>query len=413
MPEHLTIRAVADDEWRTVGNVVRAALLNQPMSDEALERARPSVRASDALAAWEGDRCVGHVAAFRLEMVVPGGRRLRTAGVTRVGVLPTHTRRGLLRTMMERLLREARGRGQPIAALLSSEAPIYGRFGFGHATDHVSARITAAEARPLSGPALAGSMRIVDHDEATTVVPEVYERCLGNRPGQVARDAWMWRWNLSDVAVPTSDRESRGHYVAVHTGADGTDDGYVRYQAGWEDDQSGNPSAVGEVHELVGADADVELALWRYVLDVDLVRHWTAELRPVDDPARRACRDLRAYRTLRRLDELWVRLLDVDAALRARRFGPARDAVHLEVRDPLFDENTGTWSLSADGAHRSDDEPDAVVDVASLSAAYLGGVSWRELRDAGRVDGQVDAAVIERLDALFAVRPGPFCGTHF
>jgi predicted acetyltransferase len=166
------------------------------------------------------------------------------------------------------------------------------------------------------------------------------------------------------------------------------------------------------VFDLWGASPAVELALWDYTLGIDLVVVWRAEPRPVDDPIRRAMFDSRAYETRQRLDEQWVRLLDVDAALKRRTFSPTDKSAVVEVDDPMFTENCGRWTISRAGAQRTDAKPDLRVDIATLSATYLGGVPWSGLAASGALSDAPTEALSD-LDALFAVQPAPFSGTMF
>ena len=157
----IDIRPVEDHEHRQAADAFRAALLTGAASDEMMEAGQASWSDGDWLGAWDGDRCVGNLGAFRFETTVPGGARLPTAGYSRVGVLPTHTRQGLLTQLMQRSLREAHDRGQVLASLRASEAPIYGRFGYGLAGDFVAAHITTERTRPLRGARATGSMRLL------------------------------------------------------------------------------------------------------------------------------------------------------------------------------------------------------------------------------------------------------------
>ena len=409
----IEIRPVADEERRAVSDVVRGALLGQPIDDDLLRQREALWDLSDGVAAWDGARCVGHVAAFRFRMTLPGGERVATAGYTGVGVAATHTRRGVLRQMMERSMRDARDRGQVVAILRASETPIYGRFGFGHASDDVAATVTTAIARPLRAEPAAGSMHVVERAELYETIPELYDRCAASRVGMVDRERPFWDLDLEPIARPTSDRGAPAEVAVVHRDADGVADAYAIYQAGWDDGFAENPSASGRLRELFAVDAEAERAVWRYLLDIDLVRRWRLDRRPVDDPIRRAFHDGRAYDTRQRLDELWLRLLDVDAALTARSYGPAAGSAVIEVTDPSFPSNDGRWRFSADGAERTDAPADLTADVATLSAAFLGGVAWSGLAASGELAGTVDRDVLDRLDALFAVRPAPFCGTDF
>ena len=120
---------------------------------------------SDSLSAWDGGRCVGNVAGYRFDTLVPGGAWLPTSGVTRVGVLSTHRRRGLLRAMLTRLLTDAADRGQVLASLRASETRIYQRFGFGLAGRSAEATMTSRDALPITGVAPEGSMRLLRPDE--------------------------------------------------------------------------------------------------------------------------------------------------------------------------------------------------------------------------------------------------------
>jgi predicted acetyltransferase len=365
---------------------------------------------SDGLAAWEGDRCIGHAGAFRFDSTIPGGATVATAGVTRVGVLPTHTRRGVLTQLMHRLLIESRERGQVLATLHASETPIYRRFGFGLGTDSASVEITTRNAVPFRSPPPVGTVRLLSYAEVYDVVPPLYERVARWRVGSLSRPRWWWRWTLEEAAQPLKDARGKGTFVAVHTDADGHDDGYVLYDVAWADDFAVNPTGVGNVHDLWGASPDVELALWRYVFGIDLITTWRAEPRPVDEPVRRAMHDSRAYRCVNRFDDQWVRILDLDTAMTERAYGEGRD-VTVHVHDPLFERDSGTWVLSSHGARRTDGMPEIEVGIETMSAAYLGAVSWHDLAASGHVAAPV--AVLDRLDTLFAVRPTPFCGSGY
>ena len=164
-----------------------------------------------------------------------------------------------------------------------------------------------------------------------------------------------------------------------------------------------------------GADAAVELALWKFILELDLVDTVRAEERPVDDPVRFALANPRHYHAKMRYDEQWLRLLDVDAALRARTYGAAAGEVTLAVADPMFEHNNGVWQVSAEGAARvalAMSAADLTTTVNGLSAAYLGGTTWSELVSCGQVQQQC-AGAAATADLLFASRPLPRCGTFF
>ncbi len=177
----IDVRPTAPEEYRTASNTMRAALLFGPISDEDWERALPGWEGQLSISSWDGDGCVGNASAFRLSTRVPGGAWLPTAGVTRIGILPTHTRQGLLTRMITRLLRDARADGDVLASLRASEAVIYGRFGFGIAGESNHLVVDSRRARPIRNVA-AGSFRILARDEILDVLPPLYER-VAVRPG--------------------------------------------------------------------------------------------------------------------------------------------------------------------------------------------------------------------------------------
>ena len=109
------------------------------LEDHDWEREQKLLPPSRALAAYDGDKAVGLAAAYAFDLSIPGGE-LPCAGVTWVGVLPTHRRRGILRDFMQRQLEDVHGWGEPLAALWASEASIYGRFGYGMAVPGIVAK---------------------------------------------------------------------------------------------------------------------------------------------------------------------------------------------------------------------------------------------------------------------------------
>lgn len=408
-----TVRETTPDERRRANDTFREALLYAPVTDA--EWSEPWVQGSwdgsNSLSAWEGDRCIGHAAAFDLRTVVPGGAVLATAGVTRVGVLPTHTRRGVLTALLTQLLTDARARGKVLASLRASEAVIYGRFGFGVAGEYASVEIDTGPHTRFARHRSDGSVRRLDRTDVMAVVPPLADRLGHDRPGVLVRPAWMHSRLLGDATA-----EGKSTFVAVHCDSDGRDDGWVAYAVAWDEGEYGTrPRGTCEVLDLWGADSHVELALWRHVLDLDLVEVVRSDERPIDDTVRYAMDDSRAYRFIAVDDEQWLRLIDVDAALRARTYSTSSASLSIAIDDPLLDANTGVWRVSATGAERIDlaaSEADITADIAAISAAYLGGTPWWACAARGLAVERRPGALAEA-DDLFAHRPAPFCGSHF
>jgi predicted acetyltransferase len=403
----IEIRVTRPDEYRSAAAAFMIALLQATPNDEAWERSLPSWEEMPSISAWEGDRCVGHAGQFLVDTTVPGGARLPTGAVSRVGVLPTHRRRSIATNLMETLIRDADERGLALMSLRASEATIYERYGFGVAGDYATMTLDPVKARPIRGAATAGSFRILSPDEIRPIVEPLYDRIAHRRPGVVTRTPSWWRRYLADAV-----EQSKASFVVVHADAEGVDDGYVHYDVAWSDGMDADSTGSGEVLDAFGADDSVELALWQYLCDIDLVTTWKATERPADDLVRQACRDTRAYSLRSIEDEQWLRLIDVEVALAARTFNAVDGRVAIQVTDPLLPGNDGTWEVSRDGARRTHDAPDLITDLATLSAAYLGGTTWWSLAATGRVDVRSPGAV-EHADRLFAATPLPFCGSFF
>ena len=402
----LEFRATRPEERRAAAEAMVAALMTPPPTDEQWERGAPSWEEMTSYSAWDGDRCVGHVGQFVVDTIVPGGARLTTGAVSRVGVLGTHRRRGVASTLMRELITDSDRNGYPLMSLRASEATIYERFGFGLAGEFAAVTIDPRRVSPIRGADPGGSFRMLRRSEILDVVSELYEHVGLGRVGAITRTPSFTTRYFRDATEGT-----KAAFVVVHTDDDGVDDGYVHYDTSWNEDHADGPQGRGEVHDLFGTTPAVELALWQYVCDVDLVTSWRADERPVDDILRWAARDPRAYRVRGVDDEQWVRLVDVETALSSRTYGPATGTVRIAVTDPLVPRNDGTWEISADGARRTEGAPDIRTDIAGISAAYLGGTSWHTIAATGRATG--DACAIVIADTLFAVTPLPFCGSFF
>jgi predicted acetyltransferase len=401
----IEVRATKPDEFRRASNAVSAALLFPPHDDESWERSRPSWDEQSSTSAWDGHLCVGHASQFFVETTVPGGGRVRTGAVTRVGVLPTHRRQGIATALLEALIAEAAQRQAVLMSLRASEAVIYARYGFGMAGEYAEIEIDAARARPVSGAARGGSLRLLMPDDILETVRPIYAASAHRRPGIVTRpDSW-WKRYFGDAI-----RGSKPSYVAVHHDGEGRADGFVHYDVAWNED--GPMGGHGDVHDIVGVDDAVELALWAYILDIDLIRTWKVEERPLDDVLRAAVADRRAYSVKSVDDEQWVRIVDVDAALSARSYNDVNGSLTIGVTDRHVAPNNGTWIVNGSGARRGGGDADLVTDISALSAAYLGGTAWHTLAAAGAIDVRNPCA-IPVADNLFASRPLPFSGSFF
>ena len=304
------LRVTEPQHWRTAADMFRAALLAAPSSDD--EWGKPGMedswRDSHSISAWDGDTCIGHAGAFHFQVALPGGARVPMAGVTRVGVQQTHRRRGVLSAAMRRLLLDSAEQGKVLAALRASESVIYGRFGFAVAGESFDVQLDRRNGARLDAPVAPGTFRQLTRAETLATVTAVHDRVGFDRPGAINRAQWMHQRYLADALAP-----DKATYVVVHTAPDGTDDGWVQYSVEWPFVFGDHPGGTCEVNELWGASPAVELALWKYVLELDLIDLVKVFQRPIDDPLRFALANQRHYVVKGRFDEQWLRLLDVHA----------------------------------------------------------------------------------------------------
>ncbi|WP_372665460.1 GNAT family N-acetyltransferase [Amycolatopsis kentuckyensis] len=341
-------------------------------------------------------RPVGTAAAYSFELTLPGEAVVPAGGVTAVGVLPSHRRRGLLTAMMRHQLADARARGEFLSVLLASEAVIYRRFGYGPATTthRLTVQRNQAARRSTAVPA-AGSIEVLRRAECGELLEDVYDRYRRARPGALSRPHRWWAAGAGQPPISAAPR-----YVALHRDPGGVPDGYATYLL----------DGTLTVDETIAADDAVATALARFLLDHDLATRVVFKQCPPDHPLRWQLADFRAAEVSDETDWLWVRLLDVPRALTARGWSADGDLV-LDVEDPFLGEH-GRYLLTVrDGTAEcvpTGREPDLSLDVTDLGSVYLGGVAPSTLARAGHLRvHHADAAALA--DTLFRTERAPHC----
>jgi predicted acetyltransferase len=363
-----------------------------------------------------GDADAGIYASYSLRMSVPGGQ-LPASGLTWVGVHPQHRRQGVLRAMIADHFAEIAARGtEPVSVLWAAEPEIYPRFGYGLAANVL--RFTIPRGARMRDVAGTDDLRVrienADVEKHAAVVDEVYEAYRAGHPGAVSRGTPdRVRQLLADPKEWRQGRE-RKKVLLVEDGA-----GRVRAAAlfrrkeGWGDTGPDGSVAVIQASAL---DAAATRVMWATLADLDLMAKVVTDLRPVDDPLLHLLTDLRAAKVTL-TDSLWLRLVDLPAALVARTYSSAVDVV-LEVSDELLPVNAGRWRLrvGADGTgatcERTDDAPVLRLDVRDLGALYLGGQGLLQLVGAGAVE-VLDPAAVEPTARAFSWYSAATNGSSF
>jgi predicted acetyltransferase len=395
----MELRPATRDEYDDFSVAVLSAFYRE-LTD--IDRARyERIDEPERSLAWFDDgRIVATTAAFTRTITVPGAT-VGCAAVTAVAVVPTHRRRGLLTQMMRRQLDDVRGRGEPLAALWASEGAIYGRFGYGIGATQAQLVARRPAARLAAPPPPGAPLRAGPAGEHVEAMRAVHERVRPHRPGLLDRAGPWWQDRLHDAE---SERNGAQPLRAVVT-----DDGYALYavRPGSDEDE---PAGEVVVRELVAATPAARAVLWAFLLDQDLTRTVTWDHAPVDEPLWLMVANPRAVR--RKIgDGLWVRVVDVAAALSARAYATSLDVV-LEVADAFCPWNEGRYRLAEGSCEPTGAEPDLALDVAALGAAYLGGPTLRELAEAGRVR-ELRPGALERTSAAFRGDVAPWCPEMF
>jgi predicted acetyltransferase len=407
----LQIRQLQQDEWDAYAHTVQIGLSFQATEEELAEWKR-MFEFDRSIAALDGSAIVGTGGAFSLDMTLPGGRTIPTGALTAISVLPTHRRRGVLRSMIRRHFDDVLERGEPVSILNASESSIYGRFGYGPAAFRAELQIDrphTAFARPID---VTGRVRLLDRSEALKVIPGVYERHRLAQPGELSRPLTWWEEAINDPEYLRKDSAPR--LWLAYESAPGELDGFADYRVkdNWQGGLAGN---VIQVRQLFALTPTALAALARFLFDLDLAATIELQRRPLDDPVRWLLADHRRLRTTATGDMLWLRILDLPATMAARAYSSS-DRIVLEVRDSMRPENNRRWLLDATPTAAectpTGADPDLILDVADLGAAYLGGVRLATLARSGRVLERTRGAGA-RADRLLASDPLPWSTTGF
>ncbi|GAA1726411.1 GNAT family N-acetyltransferase [Isoptericola hypogeus] len=422
LPDGYRFRQLASDDLRALLELDTWAFPESQPVDELAKLPSPITwERAVGVEADDADGLAGVHASYPFSRFPVPGAELPVAGLTWVGVHPQHRRRGLLTAMMDLHLARCRERGEPLSALFAAETAIYGRFGYGKAADDLRVQVPrGAELRDVPG-ADAHTVRIEHADRARhgDLVDRVH-RAAGadaggtgvNRPGWATREtselqAAFW----DDPAFWREGRESRRIVVVERAGEPR---GYATFRRKVEWQVSG-PRGSATTGEVVALDAAASRALWGVLLDLDLMATTEPMLLPVDDPITTLLVDPRTAGP-KVTDNVWVRVVDLPAALAGRRYQADVDVV-LGVTDHRLSDNAGAWRLRAAAfgeatCERADAAPDLELDVRELGAAYLGGTSLTSQAAAGLVTERTPGA-LAHAGAAFGWPVAPACSWVF
>ncbi|MEU0277863.1 GNAT family N-acetyltransferase [Streptomyces sp. NPDC088551] len=404
----IDLRVLEPAEWDTWYAALELAFGGVPETIGETRLMRDLTEFDRSIGVWDGDECVGTAGAFGFRLSVPGGAQVPAAGVTMVSVAATHRRRGVLTSMMRRQLDDVRSWGEPLAVLTASEPVIYGRYGYSAATEQLSAEIDTSRVR-ITIPEGSGDVRLrrvkPDDPAVRDACEAVYAAEVAERPGMLARRPG---WERHPVVDAGKVRDGKSALQCVLAERDGEVVGFTLFHNKPEWDGSG-PKGTIELRDLYALDPVAYASLWDFLFSIDLTSAVQAGNRPADDPFQYLVSDIRRCQ-VRRRDSLYLRPVEVGAALEARTYRTPVDVV-VEVTDTFCPWNEGRWRLSGDSkgasCERTADQAELALSVNELGAAYLGGVSLAALARAGRVR-EIRSGALSEASAAFSSEIAPW-----
>ncbi len=401
----MEIRTVRDEEFLKWRIAVRASQGFHTTPDDTVFMREHRVEIDRLLACVDGDRIVGCGGVDSFDMTLPGGAQVPIAGVGYVGTSPSHRRRGIYRKIMNRIHDDARDRGDIASTLWASQSNLYGRYGYGNSMPAYNWHIDMRHTAYAHAPAWSGEFLEPQRDEAIPLMSKAYDRARAVRPGMITRTPKRWEYEIHPV-------HTKDEFFVIYV--EGDDPlAYARYtiEKNPEDEFRGTMHVV----EAVAATDAAHAALWRYLLDLELVDDLKAHVRPIDDPL---VWMLAEPRRLRRslIDAVWLKFLNVPAMLEARSY-PVEDSLVIRVVDAGADTGN-TWSLESglDGGRcvTTAKSPDLVMSEGELAAIYMGAVECSMLANLRMVEvtpRKPDAA--KRADAMFRTSPAGWNPYHY
>ena len=410
----IEIRSVSDAEFPAWSDAVSIGFFHpERRGDDGFRRTfwEQEIGEGRVIGGFDGDHVAGTHATFHTDLTVPGGGSIGVGAVTSVTVQPTHRRRGILKGMMALGLRQSVDLGEAASVLIPSEWPIYGRFGYGRATEEVKVRITAAAAGLLEP--LPGTIEMVSAEQWCEEMPGVYERVRAVTPGAVGRPEWWWRYGAG-LLHPRDVPADQGMLFAVCRDDRGVARGYATYTAKSLGDRIGFVPNMAISASVLAETPAVWARLMQFLWEQDWAVRVEVDVQPSDDTWRLFMSNPRAAWQSDRYDTLWVRILDVPAALSARTYGSeGRIVLSVQDKDGYAD---GVYALeggpSGATVTRTTENPDLVLPVQSLGSLLLGGYAASALASADLVTEEKPGALAVA-DRMFKTATQPFAPTWF
>jgi predicted acetyltransferase len=396
----------SEDDLTAAANVFRTAMIGiPPLPNLPPGEITQLLEPGRTVGAFADGKLVGTADAATSGLTLPGGAIVDHAAVTHIGVLPSFTRKGIATELVDHQLRDIAARGEVVATLRASAATIYERFGYGVASSSQSVELQTARAALRPDVGSGGPVRLLDAADAWEILPRIYAANRPSRPGTIDRPKVWWQ----GLRLRT-ESSSGASYIAVH-GEPGSESGFARYRPIDTEAWFVSEQRTIVVEDFFAPTPEAYLGLLRFLLGLDLVDRVLFWMLPLDDPLHWLLLDRRAAKVTAVHDETWLRVVDVQKALAARRY-VGDGAVTIAVNDPLLPNNSAGFTVTGDGAEPTDRRAQLDIGVQGLATVLLGGATWRSLALAGLVQADDQAALVAA-DLLFAGWQAPHAGFFF
>ncbi|MAU24250.1 MAG: hypothetical protein CL706_02425 [Chloroflexi bacterium] len=410
-------------EWRTsvrtvFGDIPKKDVVKRMVNDRFMIDFETWNQPSDRLiAAFDTDinKIVGTGGADKYSMSVPGGNSISMAGIAFMGTLPTHKRKGIFSSMMNKLHCQAKERGDSIAGLWASQSLLYSRFGYGLATIREDWQINSNHANLSKAKNDSIRFELVDKNTALEEIPKIYDIFRTCQNGATDRTQGYWNYMLYEDEQTMYNKSGNSGFFFVIAYKDNKPSGYAFYNF---DKESGvaheDDKGTLRVEEIISIDRETNNALWHYIFGVELVEEVTFNRRAPNDSLYLM---LENPRKLKRdtIDGLWVRIIDPISMLESRTYN-YKGNITISISGQNQKDIEGTYLIETDGTNtevkKVKNKPDIYMRPSDLSSIYFGGTSPGEHFQAGNIDVD-DHNSLRKLTKMFFVEQNPWCNTDF
>ena len=408
----LEIRPIRPEESEEFARVTAIAFGNYRLPIQVPDP--PMILPEWSFCAFEDGEMTTSYAAFPFTIRL-NGAPARAAGVTAVGTLPWHRRKGHLRAVTQAdFNRRYEQQLEPIAILTASISGIYHRYGYSVVSTRQRYRIDPRWITMVpSLPPAPGRIRGTNAEELP-LLKDIYRKFAADRNLYLHRATIMWNTRALGIQRGYDDNDPGPAIVAIYEEA-GEPKGYMCYTPKFlvQHEDGAGPGQRVFVRDIAWLNPAAYRAFWEHLRTFDLAVR-VEMFAGVDDPAMDVLLDPRELNATRG-DWILGRVIDLERALPLRPYG-AEGRVTFEVRDGMCPWNRDRWALEAgpEGAKivRSKDAPQLSMDISTLALLLFGTMTPTNAVRSGRAEA-APGAPLALWDAMWRTEYAPHCPDGF